>query len=136
MEKGRAYREAAGLKASPRDLPQPPPLRGFDIALRAIGLERGPGGEAMFTRREFMKTGAALVSLGAGVPKIFRQGLALADYDASDQPERTLVVLQLAGGNDGLNTVVPYSDGAYHTLRPSLCIAPDKVIQLNGSFGL
>ncbi len=90
----------------------------------------------MFTRRNFIKTGVALVSLGAGVPAIFRQGLALANYDASDQPERTLVVVQLAGGNDGLNTVIPYNDGNYHTLRPTLGIDPNKVIQLNGSFGL
>ncbi|HEY7294280.1 MAG TPA: twin-arginine translocation signal domain-containing protein, partial [Dehalococcoidia bacterium] len=90
----------------------------------------------MFTRRDFIKTGAALVSLGAGVPRIFRQGLALANYDASDQPERTLVVVQLAGGNDGLNTIVPYNDGNYRSLRPTLGIAPDKVIQLNDTLGL
>src|SRR5581483_12382701 len=46
MAKGRSYRGAAGLKATQLQLPQPPPLRGFDIALRAIWIERGPGGEA------------------------------------------------------------------------------------------
>lgn len=89
----------------------------------------------MFTRRDFTTNGVALVSLGAQVPKIFRQGIALAQADNSDLPERTLVILQLAGGNDGLNTVVPYSDGNYRTLRPTLGVA-DKVLQLNGTFGL
>ena len=90
----------------------------------------------MFTRRDFVRNGLALVSLGAGVPRIFQQGLALAEHDASDKPERSLVIVQLAGGNDGLNTVVPYNDGTYHTLRPALGIAADKAIHLNDTFGL
>src|SRR5579883_3246158 len=95
-----------------------------------------PGGKVMFTRRNFIKTGVALVSLGAGVPAIFRQGLALANYDASDQPERTLVVVQLAGGNDGLNTVIPYNDGNYHQLRPTIGFDASKVLPLNDQLGL
>src|SRR5207302_1051412 len=81
---------------------------------------------SMFTRRDFIRNGVALVSLGEMVPSIFRKGIALAQHDSSDVPERTLVVLQLAGGNDGLNTVVPYNDGAYHSLRPTLGLGADK----------
>src|SRR5438105_2183284 len=93
----------------------------------------------MLTRRDFMKTGTtgmALVSLGEMVPKIFHQGIALAQHDNSDLPERTLVVLQLAGGNDGLNTVVPFGDGGYHALRPTLGLSADNVLHLNDSYGL
>jgi len=47
-----------------------------------------------------------------------------------------LVVLQLAGGNDGLNMVVPYADDAYHRARPRLRIAADKVLKVNNYVGL
>ncbi len=90
----------------------------------------------MFNRRDLIRQGVALVSMGASVPKIFRQGIALAEADNSDMPERTLVVIQMAGGNDGLNTVIPYADGNYHTLRPTLGIAQDTVLRLDDTFGL
>lgn len=47
-----------------------------------------------------------------------------------------LVVLQLAGGNDGLNMVVPYADDAYHRARPRLGIAADKVLKVDNYVGL
>ena len=47
-----------------------------------------------------------------------------------------LVVLQLSGGNDVLNTVVPYGDGLYYDFRPTTGIAEDNVIPLDGRFGL
>ncbi len=47
---------------------------------------------------------------------------------------RTLVVLELAGGNDGLNTVVPMNDGTYHDLRPTLGVA--DAIDVDGEIGL
>jgi uncharacterized protein (DUF1501 family) len=47
-----------------------------------------------------------------------------------------LVVLQMAGGNDGLNMVVPYADDAYHRARPKLALAPDKILKLNSYAGL
>ncbi|MHB8574797.1 MAG: DUF1501 domain-containing protein [Dehalococcoidia bacterium] len=90
----------------------------------------------MFTRRELVKSGVALVSLGELVPRIFRQGIALAQHDNSDMPERTLVVVQMAGGNDGLNTVVPYNDGTYHSIRPMIGFGADKVLKLNDTYGL
>jgi uncharacterized protein (DUF1501 family) len=92
----------------------------------------------MFDRRSFsfLNKSVALVALGDRVPRIFRQGIDLAQYDNADLPERTLVVVQLAGGNDGLNTVIPYNDGTYHSVRPNLGIGADKVIQLNDTLGL
>lgn len=47
-----------------------------------------------------------------------------------------LVVVTLYGGNDGLNTVVPYSDSLYYKLRPEISYAPEKVLQLDASLGL
>src|SRR2546429_366358 len=45
--------------------------------------------------------------------------------------KRTLVVVQLSGGNDGLNAVVPYGNGLYYQLRPQIGIAADQVLHLN-----
>jgi len=47
-----------------------------------------------------------------------------------------LVVLQMAGGNDGLNMVVPYADDAYHVARPRLRLAPDQVLKINNYIAL
>ena len=49
---------------------------------------------------------------------------------------RTLVVLQLAGGNDGLSMVVPHGDDAYHAARPGLRLRGDDVLDLDGYRGL
>jgi uncharacterized protein (DUF1501 family) len=44
-----------------------------------------------------------------------------------------LVVLTLYGGNDGINTVIPYADNAYHDARPELSYRPEEVLHLDGS---
>lgn len=51
------------------------------------------------------------------------------------QWDRALVLLELNGGNDGLNTVVPYADPAYYRLRPQLAVTRDSVIQLSDQLG-
>ena len=57
---------------------------------------------------------------------------------AGEEPgaSRTLVLLELAGGNDGLNSVVPYSDPAYYRARPKLAVERDRVLQLDETLGL
>jgi uncharacterized protein (DUF1501 family) len=61
---------------------------------------------------------------------------------ATDQPttvdprQRALVVIQLSGGHDGLNAVVPYGNGLYHQLRPQIGIADDQVLHLDDQIGL
>src|SRR4029077_16326127 len=47
-----------------------------------------------------------------------------------------LVVLQMAGGNDGLNMVVPFADDAYHKARPRLRITPENVLKIDNHIGL
>lgn len=47
-----------------------------------------------------------------------------------------LVVLQMAGGNDGLNTVIPFADDAYHVARPRLRLATDQVLKINNHIAL
>lgn len=48
---------------------------------------------------------------------------------------RKLVVIQLGGGNDGLNTIVPYRNDIYYALRPQLAIRPNEVLRLNDELG-
>ncbi|MDQ6882680.1 MAG: DUF1501 domain-containing protein [Candidatus Dormibacteraeota bacterium] len=91
----------------------------------------------MFSRRELLKQGLLPVFAGSAVPTIFANGVAAAAADSpSAAPrDRVLVLVQLAGGNDGLNTLIPYQDGAYHDARPTL--RQDKgVLTLNPQLGL
>ncbi|HSO92970.1 MAG TPA: DUF1501 domain-containing protein [Candidatus Dormibacteraeota bacterium] len=76
----------------------------------------------MFSRRDFLKHGLVPAFAGSAVPSIFLNGVAAAaaDSPSSSPSDRILVLVQLAGGNDGLNTVIPYQDGAYHDARPTL----------------
>jgi len=79
-------------------------------------------------RRDFLSTvGAATVAAIAPV-SAFAQRTG-ARYD------RLLVLVELKGGNDGLNTVVPYADPAYSGLRPRLAIPRDQVLQLDPQAG-
>ena len=93
----------------------------------------------MFTRRDLLKNGTVLVSLGAAVPSIFRRSVTAGFLDgvsALAAGANSLVILQLAGGNDGLNTVVPYADPQYKSLRATIGIPQDQVIPLTDEIGL
>ncbi len=84
-----------------------------------------------YSRRFFLQRGLTLASLAATVPSfIERSALALA-LPAGVSPgaasgvleDRILVVIQLSGGNDGLNTVVPYGMDEYYEARPQLAVS-------------
>jgi uncharacterized protein (DUF1501 family) len=95
-----------------------------------------------FTRRQFLNRGLTLASASVSVPWFLsRSALALPHAGAGltsipGVPEdRVLVVIQLSGGNDGLNTVVPYSMDAYYRARPGIAIAKDAALKLAGGRG-
>ena len=81
-------------------------------------------------RRRFLHTA---VALGAALP-LFVARTAAAAAPGTDQ--RVLVVVELAGGNDGLNTVVPYDRDEYRRARPGIGIKGDEVLKLTGGMGL
>jgi uncharacterized protein (DUF1501 family) len=78
-------------------------------------------------RRDFLKL-SALVPF-AGMPGFVRAALAPGT-------RKLLVLVELKGGNDGLNTVIPYADPRYAALRPKLAIGRDQVVQLTERAGL
>jgi uncharacterized protein (DUF1501 family) len=88
-------------------------------------------------RRDFLKTSFAasgLAAWGLSVPGfVTRTALAAA---GPGKKETILVVVELTGGNDGLNTVVPYKDADYAKLRPTLKLAPNTLKKVNGEIGL
>lgn len=97
-------------------------------------------------RRTLIRRGLAFVGMSAAMPPAFVRAV-FDDRPASASPfdpievneaprRRVLVVLQVAGGNDGLNTVVPYTDGAYYDARPGLAIPPEDVLTLDEGLGL
>lgn len=89
------------------------------------------------TRRDFLQVlgTAGVVSLGT-IPPQFLARAAQAAPGIAARDKRVLVLIQLAGGNDGLNTLVPYADPAYEKARPGIGIPKGQVLKLNDSVGL
>ena len=83
-----------------------------------------------WTRREILRAGIATIGAGA-MPQVFSRAMA-AEAPAS---RRILVVLELSGGNDGLNTLVPYADDAYYRHRPKIGIRPEKLRKIDSHYG-
>jgi uncharacterized protein (DUF1501 family) len=82
------------------------------------------------TRRAFLQQSLALVAATPAVPAL------LSDGSTDPNDRNTLVVVQLVGGNDGLNTVVPYRYPRYYLGRPTLHLDPTLVHPLTDSVGL
>lgn len=98
----------------------------------------------MHTRRDFLRFTVLGASTAWTVPMFIERTFGQLHTEARDlatQPvtgkdDTILVVVQLAGGNDGLNTLVPYADDAYHRARPRLAKKADAVIKLGDYCGL
>jgi uncharacterized protein (DUF1501 family) len=91
-----------------------------------------------FTRRSLMRAGLAaapLVSVGAGSLPLFLSRTARA-ADQTTKGEKILVVIQLLGGNDGLNTVVPHKIDGYARGRRALRIPAGNLLKLSDEIGL
>src|SRR5689334_18649061 len=89
----------------------------------------------MFSRRQFLTRtlqGSSLLALGSVVPEF----IANTAQAAEKGKDTVLVVIEMTGGNDGLNTVIPYTDDLYHKHRKTLRLTKDQVVRLNDQFGL
>lgn len=90
------------------------------------------------TRREFITGSLGLLSAAGTMPIFLGSTLkALAGDEAAGKKkgDRILVVVQLAGGNDGLNMVVPYSQDEYYKMRPGIAIKKENVLKLEDGVG-
>ncbi|MCC7143054.1 MAG: DUF1501 domain-containing protein [Candidatus Eisenbacteria bacterium] len=94
-------------------------------------------------RRDFLQKALALSAAGLIVPESMRKGNLFGAAPAfagtaTDAPfnGRILIWLNLSGGNDGVNTVIPYADPQYYAVRPTIAVPANQVLPLTGSLGL
>src|SRR5215218_5494982 len=99
-------------------------------------------------RRDFLKRGVGLVAASMVVPaflaetaRVLEIGAPVASAQvvgpaATGARNKILVVVLLAGGNDGINTVIPYGDPLYYQARPTLAVPQNQVLHLNDTVGL
>jgi uncharacterized protein (DUF1501 family) len=90
-------------------------------------------------RQHFVTSALSVAFLGGNGARALAQVAAgsplLPGFASGVDPDNVLVVVQMGGGNDGLNTVVPWSDDAYHRVRPAIGIAENAVLKLNDRIG-
>src|SRR5437763_13530234 len=86
----------------------------------------------MMTRRDFLRS-SSLLALAPAVPGFLAQTARAAQPQADS---RVLVVIQLDGGNDGINTVVPFKDDGYAKHRRRLRLPTEQLVRINDSLGL
>src|SRR5438105_5703013 len=96
------------------------------------------------TRREFLRSTVLGGALSWTVPTFLANTFSVLQSEAADKTTQVatgrdstiLVVLQMAGGNDGLNTVVPHGNDYYHRARPRIGLSEKQVLTLNDDVGL
>jgi uncharacterized protein (DUF1501 family) len=96
------------------------------------------------TRREFLRTSALGGALASTVPAFLCHTFSALHAAAAESATQTatgkdapiLVVLQMAGGNDGLNTVVPYADDHYFQARKTIGLSAKNILKINDQVGL
>jgi len=96
-----------------------------------------------YTRREFLRTGLILASAATTIPSFVSSSAAAmtaAMNGLTSAPgipdDRILVIVQLSGGNDGLNTVVPYGMPEYYKARAGIAIPQKDALKLSGGDGI
>ena len=98
----------------------------------------------VLTRRAFLRTSLLGAALSWTIPVFLERTFITLNAQAADSSIQAmtgkdhpiLVVLQLAGGNDGLNTIIPFEDDLYFAARPTLGIPKGQVIPLDHLVGL
>jgi len=98
----------------------------------------------VLTRRAFLRTSLLGAALSWTIPVFLERTFITLNAQAADSSIQTitgkdhpiLVVLQLAGGNDGLNTIIPFEDDLYFRARPTLGIPKGQVVALDNFVGL
>ena len=87
-----------------------------------------------YKRRQFLtqlSAATGVMAFGAAAPKVLCHAAA-----AGGDADRILVVVEMAGGNDGLNSVIPHSDPAYKEARPTLGISKAACLSIDEDLGL
>src|SRR4051794_17896323 len=102
----------------------------FDEIQRALSVPETPQG---ITRRQVLQ-GAMFAAGTLAASRYFE--MASWATGSSKPDDGILVVIQLGGGNDGLNTVIPTSDSAYHQKRGPLAVSPSAALDLGAGHGL
>lgn len=90
------------------------------------------------TRRDFLRTGSVSAALSWTVPAFLTETFAALQAQAAAGKGKNgsiLVVLQMAGGNDGLNTVVPFANDHYHKARPRIGFKGEETLKINDTLG-
>ena len=84
------------------------------------------GGADLSTRADRATVPTAPTAEATVAAAAVPQSASAPPAPAANPAPRTLVVIQLSGGNDGLNSVVPYGNGLYYQLRPQIGIPPTR----------
>jgi len=87
----------------------------------------------MTNRRNFLKQSVVIATSSIFVPRFISAG---EKNTGADYQGKKLVVVQMDGGNDGLNTIIPYRNDIYYQLRPNIAIPPEEVIPITDELGL
>lgn len=92
--------------------------------------------DCSLSRRGLLARGGAVGLAALATPSIVPRFAIAAETAGGQRPAGTLVVLFLRGAVDGLSLVVPHQDHAYYAARPTLAVPENKVLDLDGRFGL
>jgi uncharacterized protein (DUF1501 family) len=87
------------------------------------------------SRRELLRAGLYGVAVSAASRPLPLFAQAAASLAGKGGPGKILVILELSGGNDGLNTLVPYGDDAYYRHRPKLGVREKELLKIDNHFG-